>query len=54
MCLRILQAALVYTLMLQDVLADDDWNNLLTTEDRRGLTPLSGNTCCSTAKSNST
>ncbi len=40
MCLRILQAALVYTLMLQDVLADDDWNNLLTTEDRRGLTPL--------------
>lgn len=42
LCLRILQAALVYvnTLMLQDVLAEDDWNQLLTAEDRRGLTPL--------------
>jgi TnpA family transposase len=41
-CLRILQAALVYvnTLMVQDVLTDPDWANLLTTEDRRGLTPL--------------
>jgi TnpA family transposase len=42
LCLRILQAALVYvnTLMVQDVLADDRWANRLTTEDRRGLTPL--------------
>ncbi|TIH32270.1 Tn3 family transposase [Subtercola vilae] len=42
LCLRILQAALVYvnTLMLQDVLAEDAWASLLTTEDRRGLTPL--------------
>ncbi|MEP7021823.1 MAG: Tn3 family transposase, partial [Pseudonocardiales bacterium] len=42
LCLRILQAALVYvnTLMLQDVLAEDDWAGLLTPEDRRGLTPL--------------
>jgi Tn3 transposase DDE domain len=41
-CLRVLQCALVYvnTLMLQDVLADDDWAKLLTTEDRRRLTPL--------------
>ena len=42
LCLRILQAALVYvnTLMLQDVLAEDAWADMLTTEDRRGLTPL--------------
>lgn len=42
LCLRILQAALVYinTLMLQDVLAGDAWADMLTTEDRRGLTPL--------------
>ena len=42
LCLRILQAALVYvnTLMLQDVLAEDAWAEMLTTEDRRGLTPL--------------
>jgi hypothetical protein len=42
LCLRILQAALVYvnTLMLQDVLAEPDWTELLTSEDRRGLTPL--------------
>ena len=41
LCLRILQAALVYvnTLMLQDVLAEPDWTELLTPEDRRGLTP---------------
>jgi hypothetical protein len=30
----------VNTLMLQDVLAEPDWTELLTTEDRRGLTPL--------------
>jgi TnpA family transposase len=41
-CLRVLQAALVYvnTLMLQDVLADPAWEQGLTVEDRRGLTPL--------------
>lgn len=41
-CLRILQAALVYlnTLLLQDVLAEDQWAGLLTEHDRRGLTPL--------------
>jgi hypothetical protein len=35
-------AALVYvsTLLLQDVLAEHDWTELLTPEDRRGLTPL--------------
>jgi TnpA family transposase len=42
LCLRILQAALVYvnTLMLQDLLAEPDWDDVLTPEDRRGLTPL--------------
>jgi hypothetical protein len=42
LCLRILQAALVYTntLMLQDVLADPSWANQLKPADRRGLTPL--------------
>ena len=41
-CLRIMQAALVFvnTLMLQDVLADPRWEEVLTPEDRRGLTPL--------------
>jgi hypothetical protein len=42
LCLRILQAALVYvnTLMVQDVLAEETWAGRLTTEARRGLTPL--------------
>jgi hypothetical protein len=42
LCLRILQAALVYvnTLMLQDVLAGETWSGLLCEADRRGLTPL--------------
>lgn len=42
LCLRILQAALVYvnTLMLQDVLADPEWADVLTAADLRGLTPL--------------
>jgi len=42
LCLRILQAALVYinTLMLQDVLDQPQWAQLLTPEDRRGITPL--------------
>lgn len=36
------QAALVYvnTLMIQDLLADPEWAEILTDEDRRGLTPL--------------
>ncbi len=40
LCLRVLQAALVYvnTLMVQDVLAEDLVE--LTPADRRGLTPL--------------
>ena len=39
LCLRILRAALVYvnTLMLQDILADLDWEDVLTTEDVRVL-----------------
>ena len=28
------------TLILQDVLADDEWASLLTAEDHRGLPPL--------------
>lgn len=28
------------TLLLQDVLAENEWSELLTAEDRRGLTPL--------------
>jgi Tn3 transposase DDE domain len=42
LCLRILQAALVYinTLMLQDVLGEPAWTEILTPADRRGLTPL--------------
>lgn len=40
--LYVLPAALVYvnTLMTQDQLADPDWADTLTTEDRRGLNPL--------------
>ncbi len=42
LCLRICQAAMVYVnvLMIQDVLADPDWDGVLTPEDERGLTPL--------------
>jgi Tn3 transposase DDE domain len=42
LCLRILQATLVYvnTLMLQDVLAEEERSALLGPADRRGLTPL--------------
>jgi TnpA family transposase len=42
LCLRVLQAALVYvnTLMVQDIIADDEWAAQLTDADRRGLTPL--------------
>ena len=39
-CLRILQSALVNTLMLQDVLDDPAWGDNLSEADRRGLTPL--------------
>ena len=56
LCLRVLQAALVYvnTLMVQDVLADDDWASTLTDEDRRGLTPLFWTHVAPTARSSST
>jgi hypothetical protein len=42
LCLRICQASIVYlnTLMLQDVLAEPQWSDLLGPADRRGLTPL--------------
>lgn len=47
LCLRICQAAMVYVnvLMIQDVLADPDWDGVLTAEDERGLTPLFGRAC---------
>ncbi|MFB7333752.1 Tn3 family transposase [Streptomyces adustus] len=43
LCLRILQSALVHvnTLMLQDILGEPEWADLLTPADLRGLTPLS-------------
>ncbi|MET8162509.1 Tn3 family transposase [Sphaerisporangium sp. NPDC005289] len=42
LCLRILQAALVYinTLMIQDTLALPEWQEVLTDADQRGLTPV--------------
>jgi hypothetical protein len=42
MVAHILQAAIVYvnTLMVQEVLALPEWEGVLTTDDRRGLTPL--------------
>jgi len=42
LALHILQAAIVYinTLMVQDVLAEPEWDGVLTVEDQRGLTPL--------------
>lgn len=42
LCLRVLQAALVYvnTLMVQDVLADESWARRMTDAGHRGLTPL--------------
>jgi TnpA family transposase len=56
LCLRVLQAALVYvnTLMVQDVLADDGWATQLTDADRRGLTPLFWTHIAPTARSSST
>jgi TnpA family transposase len=52
LCLRILQAALVYvnTLMIQDLLADPEWADVFTPEDQRGLTPLFWSHCCPTAR----
>ncbi len=40
--LHLLQAALVHvnTIMVQRVLAEDDWLSRLTAPDRRALTPL--------------
>ncbi len=40
--LHLLQAALVYvnTIMVQHVLAEDDWSARLAAPDRRALTPL--------------
>ena len=40
--LHILQAAIVYvnTLMVQEILALPEWKDILTIDDRRGLTPL--------------
>ena len=42
LALHLLQNALVYinTLMLQQVLSDEAWEERLTTEDQRGVTPL--------------
>ena len=56
LCLRILQAALVYvnTLMLQDILDEPAWANVLTPTERRGLTPLFWLHVLPTAKSTST
>ncbi|MFI6874909.1 Tn3 family transposase [Streptomyces sp. NPDC050400] len=42
LCLRSLQSALAYvdTLMLQDILGEPEWAELLTPADRSGLPPL--------------
>ncbi|GAA4901050.1 hypothetical protein HNR25_000019 [Streptomonospora salina] len=42
LALHILQVCLVYvnTLMLQEVLAEPEWQDALTAKDRSGLTPL--------------
>lgn len=41
LCLHIVQAAMVYvnTLMIQDILAEDELAETFTSEDYRGLTP---------------
>ncbi|WP_190047682.1 Tn3 family transposase [Streptomyces galilaeus] len=56
LCLRILQSALVYvnTLMLQDVLGESEWADLLTPADRRGKTRASGLVSACTGRSTST
>jgi hypothetical protein len=40
--LHLLQLSLVYvnTLMIQQVLAEQEWRNRLNTDDLRGITPL--------------
>ncbi|MFE9479306.1 Tn3 family transposase [Streptomyces spororaveus] len=42
LALHLLQTALVFvnTLMIQDMLADPEWADVLTDEDKRALTPL--------------
>jgi TnpA family transposase len=42
LCLQILQSSLgfVNTLMIQDILAEPEWDTILGDADRRGLTPL--------------
>ncbi len=42
LCLHILQSSLAFvnTLMIQDVLAEPEWDGVLGDADRRGLTPL--------------
>ncbi|MDA4888371.1 Tn3 family transposase [Streptomyces sp. MS2A] len=42
LCLRILRSALAFvnTRMLRDILGEPEWADLLTSTDRRGLTPL--------------
>ncbi|MEU7177897.1 MULTISPECIES: Tn3 family transposase [Streptomyces] len=42
LALHLLQTALVFvnTLMIQDMLADPEWDDVLTDEDKRALTPL--------------
>lgn len=42
LCLHIIQSALgfINTLVIQDVLAESEWAEVLTDADRRGLTPL--------------
>jgi Tn3 transposase DDE domain len=42
LCLQILQSSLgfVNTLMIQDILAEPEWADILGEADRRGLTPL--------------
>ena len=42
LALHLLQISMVYinTLMVQEVLAEEEWTRRLTKEDYRGLTPL--------------
>jgi hypothetical protein len=42
LALHLAQSALVYvnTLLIQDMLAEPEWADVLTPEDKRGLTPL--------------
>ena len=42
LCLHLLQVCMVYinTLIIQDVLSESEWENILTTADKRALSPL--------------